>query len=199
MNINTKSKSPPDPVDLDLAVLEKLNSESRAFIESNDPAAIAALKTKVQLYQIALDNIAQGVCFFNGQQQLSLSNRRYAEMYHLKPEDISLGMTLREIIELRTTVGTNPAVSTEDYLSESTVINQTSELSTRNAKLADGREIAMWNQHMPDGGYVTTHDDITDGKNKSTSLQTLIDLLPDFLWVKDINSTFFLVNEATSE
>ncbi|HEY5364151.1 MAG TPA: EAL domain-containing protein [Aestuariivirga sp.] len=197
MYINSKPKKHPNPKDLDLEVLQKLHAESLAFIEGNEQDTVASLKAEVLRYQTVLENITQGVCFYNGAQQLMLCNSLYAEMYHLKPEDIPLGITLREVVERRAAVGTNPAMGIEDYLSESTVINQTSAPATRTTKLADGREIAMWNQHMPDGGWVSTHDDITEGKKNSTSLQTLIDWVPEILFVKDTESRFLVANEAT--
>ena len=198
MYINTKPKKRPDPKDLDLEVLQKLHAESLAFIQGNEQDDVASLQAEVQRYQTILDNITQGVCFYNGAQQLVLCNRLYAEMYHLKLEDIPVGTTLREVIERRTAVGTNPAMGIEDYLSESTVINQTLAPVTRTTKLADGREIAMRNQHMPDGGWVTTHEDITENNLTSTSLQTLIDWVPDLLFVKDLESRFLVANEATA-
>jgi len=198
MYINSKPKKHPDPKDLDLEVLQKLHAESLAFIEGNEQDTVASLKAELEKFQTILDNIAQGVCFFNADQRLILSNRRYAEIYHLRPQDISPGMSLREIVARRTAVGTGPAVGAEDYLSEATVLNQSTGRKTRIAKLLDGREIAMWNQHMPEGGWVTTHDDITENNLTSTSLQTLIDWVPDLLFVKDRESRFLVANEATA-
>ena len=57
---------------------------------------------------------------------------------------------------------------------------------------------------MPDGGWVTTHEDITELKathavaNERISLQALIDWLPDNLWVKDVDSRFVISNQATA-
>jgi PAS fold len=198
MYINSKPKKRPSPKDLDLEVLQKLHAESLAFIQGNEPDAVTSLKAELENFWTVLDNIAQGVCFFNADQRLILSNRRYAEIYHLRPQDISPGMSLREIVARRTAVGTGPAVGAEDYLSEGIVINQNSDPTTRTAKLLDGREIAMWNQPMPDGGWVTTHDDISENKLTSTSLQTLIDWVPDLLFVKDLESRFLVANEATA-
>jgi diguanylate cyclase (GGDEF)-like protein/PAS domain S-box-containing protein len=198
MASNTKSSSPIDPAHFELTALQKLSAESLAFLKDKDSEAMAALRNEVACYQMVLDNIAQGVCFFNAEQKLILSNHRYAEIYKLRSEDIPPGTTLREIIERRAAVGTNPAVGVEDYLSEAKVVNQTYEPTTRTAKLVDGREIVMWNQRMPNGGWVSTHEDITEGKNKSTSLQTLIDWVPDLLFVKDLDSRFLVANEATA-
>ncbi len=57
---------------------------------------------------------------------------------------------------------------------------------------------------MPDGGWVTTHEDITELKatravaNERLSLQALIDCLPDSLWVKDVDSRFVIANKTTA-
>ncbi|MEO9168076.1 MAG: PAS-domain containing protein, partial [Aestuariivirga sp.] len=198
MYVSSKPKKPPKPKDLGLEVLQKLHAESLAFIEGNAPEVAVEPSTDIQRYQTVLENISEGVCYFNGKQQLVLCNTRYAEMYNLKPQDIPIGTTLRDIVARRLAVGTGPAVGIEDYLSESTVVNQTSAPSSKTTKLADGREIAIRNQHMPDGGWVSTHDDITEGKKQSTSLQTLIDWVPEILFVKDRDSRFLVANEATA-
>jgi len=58
---------------------------------------------------------------------------------------------------------------------------------------------------MPDGGWVTTHEDITELKathavaNERISLQALIDWLPDNLWVKDVDGRFVISNQATGD
>ncbi len=55
---------------------------------------------------------------------------------------------------------------------------------------------------MPDGGWVATHDDISQLKprravvNELISLQALIDFVPDYLWVKDTESRFLVANKA---
>lgn len=197
MSERTKSRNHNHTEKSDLAALQKLNAESRVFLEESD-AATVELRNEVACFRTVFDNISQGVCFFDAEQKLILGNRRYAEIYKLRTEEIPPGTTLRQIIERRALVGTNPSVSINDYLSEAKVVNQTFEPTTRTAKLVDGREIVMWNQHMPNGGWVSTHEDITEGKNRSTSLQTLIDWVPDLLFVKDIESRFLVANEATA-
>ena len=57
---------------------------------------------------------------------------------------------------------------------------------------------------MAGGGWVSTHEDVTDRKasraaaKKRQSLQALIDRLPDNLWVKDVNSRFVIANQITA-
>ena len=116
-------------------------------------------------------------------------------------EDLIPGTTLREIVQRRLAVGTSP-MSVEDYLAWRTSINSGTEASNSIVELEDGRTIRIVHQPMPDGGWVATHEDITELKtkhalaNERISLQTLIDWVPEYLWVKDTKSRFVLVNKA---
>ncbi len=71
-------------------------------------------------------------------------------------------------------------------------------------ELKDGRTIHIFHQPMPDGGWVATHEDITELKakramaNERISLQALIDWMPDSLWVKDAKSRFIIANKTTA-
>ncbi len=74
-------------------------SESHEVVERDLRARIATLEAQAQRYQTAIDNISQGICFFDGEGRLILCNRRYAEIYRLAPEQVRPGATLREIVE----------------------------------------------------------------------------------------------------
>jgi PAS domain-containing protein len=98
-----------------IAALARAASESREVVERSLRAEIATLEAQSLRYQTAIDAIAQGLGFFDGEDRLILSNRRYAEIYRLAPEQVRPGMTLREIVELRVAAGTSP-IAAEDYL-----------------------------------------------------------------------------------
>ena len=164
---------------------------------------IAELHAQVRRYQTAFDSIAQGVCLFDGEARLILCNRRYAEIYRLAPGQLRPGTTLREIAERRVAVGTSP-METDDFLSWRAEGNSSTKPSDWNFALRDGRTIQVHHQPMPDGGWVSTHEDITErhddsaAANERISLQTLIDWVPDNLWVKDAESRFVIANKATA-
>ncbi len=71
-------------------------------------------------------------------------------------------------------------------------------------KLSDGRTIAVRRQALPGGGWISTHEDVTElrdqraGFDERVSLQTLIDCLHDNLWVKDVESRFVICNKVTA-
>lgn len=184
-----------------LETLAKLHADSRDFLERDQQATIAELKAQALRYETAIDKISQGVCFFDGEGRLILGNRRYAEIYGLKIEDVPPGTSLREISERRARVGTCP-MEVKDYLAWSDRVNSTPDAKNLTIELKDGRTIHIFHQPMPDGGWVATHEDITELKakraaaNERLSLQALIDFVPDYLWVKDTESRFIVVNKA---
>ncbi len=101
----------------------------------------------------------------------------------------------------RRAIGTS-SMDTEDYLNMCATINSSAQPRIWSATLEDGRTIRVHHQPMPDGGWVSTHDDITELEasrlvaNERISLQALVDWVPDYLWVKDCNSRFVVVNKA---
>jgi diguanylate cyclase (GGDEF)-like protein len=123
-----------------------------------------ALLAQVLRYETTVDKIAHGVCFFDGARRLMLCNRHYAEIYGLAPEDISIGMTLREVAERRVAAGTCPAMTLEDYLAWCDRVNSGGVSNSWSAELRDGRTILIHHQPLEDGGWVATHEDITERK-----------------------------------
>lgn len=170
--------------------------------ERDTLSVLPTLMTQMLRYQTAIDNISQGVCFFDGEHRLVLSNARYAEIYRLDPERLEPGLTLREIIELRFGSGTCPTESVDEYHNLCILPEVAERGHTRNAELRDGRVIRICHQPMADGGWVATHEDISDKianvalVNERLSLQHLIDTVPDYLWVKDLESRFVIANKA---
>jgi PAS domain-containing protein len=83
---------------------------------SQDPTALLVLAQMQQLrFEIALENMIEGLCFFDGAQRLILSNRRYAELYGLLPDQVRPGVTLREIIAMRFAAGSCPRMTEQEY------------------------------------------------------------------------------------
>ena len=166
-------------------------------------ARVAELETEVQRYRSAFNAISQGVAFFDPEQRLMLANRRYAEIYRLSPDQLRPGATLREIVELRAAEGTCP-MGVDDYLAYIAAISAKGQARDWSVMLRDGRTIRAHYHPTPDGGSVATHDDITESQERRllieerVSLQSLIDVVPDNLWVKDAESRFVVANRATA-
>jgi diguanylate cyclase (GGDEF)-like protein/PAS domain S-box-containing protein len=188
-----------DPVNV--AALARTAAEAHETIADAERAVIAGLQKEIQRHTLAIEHISEGVSYFSADQRLILCNARYAEIYRLDPKDIRPGMTLREIVELRVVAGTSPK-ETEDYLAQHSANKAGTAPDTRTATLSDGRRIEMRHHRLPGGGWISTHEDVTEASrtvaNERITLQTLIDWVPDNIWVKDANSCFVIANQATA-
>ncbi|MGX7872324.1 EAL domain-containing protein [Mesorhizobium sp. ORM6] len=184
-----------------LAALAKLATVSYEMLETELRARITALEDQVLRFETAIDNISQGISFFDADERLILCNRRYAEIYRIAPDELRSGMMLSDIVERRLAAGTS-VMPRDAYLAMARSVNSGSMSKLWNGKLGDGRTIQVCHQPMPDGGWVATHEDITElSANRQVaderiSLQALIDWVPDYLWVKDTESRFLVVNRA---
>jgi diguanylate cyclase len=135
--------------------------------------------TQKQLAQLnmqfatTLEKIGQGVCFFDADQRLILSNRRYAEVYGLPPEMIKPGMTLSEITELRYAVGACPVVPHDEYLAWCDAINSKSSPQDWSVELKSGKVIRVHHERTSDGGWVSTHEDVTQHRDAERQIAHL--------------------------
>ena len=71
---------------------------------------------------------------------------------------------MREIAERRVAVGACPAMGLEDYLAWCEAVNLGGAPNNWSAELRDGRTILIHHQPLEDGGWVATHEDVTERK-----------------------------------
>jgi len=125
-------------------------------------AVISGRKVGAMATQLdaALNNMAQGLCMFDAQQRIVICNEHYAEMYHLTAGEVQPGTSLRRLIELRIAkglyAGSDPDAYMRDRLMPVTAASNTVQ------QLSDGRAIAIARRPMLGGGWVTTHQDVTE-------------------------------------
>ncbi len=200
-NPNVKADKTRDEVDL--AALANLATLSTEFLEGSLQARIASLEAQAQRYEAAIESIAQGVCFFDGSERLTQCNRRYREIYRLAPDQARPGATLQEILQYCSAAGTSEATETDHLAAVRSVISNATP-KTWTVGLEDGRTIQVRHRPTPDGGWVEMHEDVTvvrstrDAVKEHMSLQALIDWVPDYLWVKDVEGRFIIVNKAVA-
>jgi diguanylate cyclase (GGDEF)-like protein/PAS domain S-box-containing protein len=134
--------------------------------------AIAAyrdtLQTQNTRFDAALNNMPHGLAMFDGEQRLVVSNRRYAAMYGLSHAQVAPGTSLRRIVEQRIANGVFSGQSAEEYLHERTA--PVAEATIQIQELNDGRSIVVSRQPMAGGGWVTTHEDITERRRAETQI-----------------------------
>jgi diguanylate cyclase (GGDEF)-like protein len=127
--------------------------------------AISAFRGTLEQQNLRLDtalrNMSQGLCMFDHEQRVVVCNDRYASMYGLEPDMIKSGTPLREIIQQRIANGVYYAGSSAEAYIRERIASVTS-ATDKVYELTDGRFIAVSRRPMSGGGWVTTHDDITE-------------------------------------
>ena len=116
---------------------------------------------KVRRLTDALDHMSQGLCMFDASGRIAVCNRPFLRMYKLSPEVVKPGCTLRELIEHRRQTGLftgDPDQYCKEILDGVAAGNITKWI----VSASDGRTIHAINAPMPDGGWVSTHEDITE-------------------------------------
>jgi PAS domain S-box-containing protein len=112
------------------------------------------------LLNTVLSNMPQGVLMFDTDARLVFCNQRYIEMYGLSPDVVVPGCSLRQLLEHRKSVGAF-AGDPEDYVAE--LLEDIAQGQTCNtvAKAA-GRVFSIVHTPIAGGGWIATHEDITD-------------------------------------
>ena len=134
--------------------------------------AIAAYRDKLVTqnlrFDAALNNMPHGLAMFDGAERLVVSNRRYAEMYSMAADELRPGTPLHAIIDRRIAQGIYAGPRPEEYMREH--LGPATTASIRIQELSDGRSIVIARQPMADGGWVITHEDITERRRAETQI-----------------------------
>ena len=121
----------------------------------------AEISKQVERLEAALTNMTQGLCMFDHEQRVIVSNRRYAETYGIAPECIRPGTSMREVLEARVKAGSYYG-SPDTYVDRRLNAYSVAEPSDTYVELANGRTVHSVRRPMSDGGWLATHDDVTE-------------------------------------
>ena len=120
----------------------------------------AANSAREDLRDAALSYMIQGLCMFDGPGRLVFWNKRFAEMYRLEGR-LRIGFSLRDILRERVAVGTL-AEDPDEFARRAVAAAKAGKTFKHVFELSDGRKIAVNNEPRPSGGWVSTHEDITE-------------------------------------
>ena len=121
-----------------------------------------------QQIRTTIDSMAQGLCMFDASERLVVYNAQYHEMYGLAASEVNPGSTLVEVLEKRVAKGTfnrEPHQYRKEFLA---AIGQGRTIH-HEVKSSAGRLLLVTNHPMKGGGWIGTHEDITERRN--TELQ----------------------------
>jgi diguanylate cyclase (GGDEF)-like protein len=119
------------------------------------------LTLEKQRLDIAINNMTQGLQLYDSSERLIICNRRYLEMYGLSPDVVKPGISFRDLIAHRKKTGSFKGHA--DEFCTAVLGNVARGKVTHSiVETADERSILVANQPLQSGGWVTTHEDVTE-------------------------------------
>ena len=156
----------------------------------------ASLEQTNLRFNTSLENMSHGLVMFDASGRLVICNDRYRAMYDLPPGVALPGSAVVDVLKFRKARGTfsgDPEAFVRDLLAAIA----TGQATSLEVETGDGRTILIRNQPMSGGGWVATHEDVTETKRQEASFRLLFDSNPVPMWVFDRESLQFLaVNDA---
>jgi methyl-accepting chemotaxis protein len=154
-----------------------LNAVLAAVVAQFAMSLIGAALTRHQSLEIeqmrtAMDSMAQGLCMFDASERLVVCNAQYYEMYELTPDDVKPGSTLSEVLAKRVAKGTfsrDPQEYRKEFLT-AVGLGRTIE---HEVKSKGGRLLLVKNHPRKGGGWIGTHEDITERRQAQQQRATV--------------------------
>ena len=160
-----------------------------------------ALRREQLALDTALNNMSHGLCVFDAAGVLQLFNTRYLEVFKIPRGLVKTGCTLRAL--LANLEGAGIISGDQDKYAAELIAAMAAGQSTQFHKaLDDGRTVLITNRPLPGGGWVGTHEDITDRvraerrvQEANAYLHDVIEALPAGLILYDHEDRFVLCNK----
>ena len=221
MQAETQLGADDRPPETPLGRLGRALYDARAVVIREQDALIDDLAAQTHRFRTVIRLVNDGVAFFDDDGQLIVANQRYAEIYELGPEATRPGAAAPDPIQrlFREDGGVASRCPSQEQATCAWTrrpfgeCEADAEISCAQGDLpcfkkqtvdfGDGRFVEVQLAQVS-GGWVSTHRDITALRQRAAlaservSLQTLIDLVPDNLWLKDAESRFVIANDATA-
>jgi diguanylate cyclase (GGDEF)-like protein len=154
----------------DITGREELNARLKRQYELGKEQE-EALRIRNFQFDTAINNMSQGLCFFDSDHRLIVANDRFVTMYDIPPGRVGPGTPLTEIVDLRFAAGSFPAMSRDEYLHWRTNVAVSNEAKDSVVELMNGRTFKIRHRPMIGGGWVATHEDITEQRQSEVKIE----------------------------
>lgn len=122
---------------------------------------IRHLNVRIGHFSSAVDHMSQGLCMFDASGRILVCNRQYLSMYNLSSAVVKPGCTLRTLLHHRKETGLL-TIDPDQYCRDIMAGIAAGNTSKWVVEASDGRKVHSINEPMPGGGWVSTHEDVTE-------------------------------------
>ncbi|MBV8525162.1 MAG: EAL domain-containing protein [Acetobacteraceae bacterium] len=121
-------------------------------------------------FDAALSNMSHGLCLFDAQERLQVINNQFCDLYKIPPDHAKLGMTMRELVQASLIAGNHPGRSLDEVYAKRRQLVDGRKRAVQIRDLAGGRVIVTRHEPLPGGGWVSTHEDITEQRRQEAQI-----------------------------
>jgi diguanylate cyclase (GGDEF)-like protein len=129
------------------------------------------LALEKQRLDTAMNNMVQGLIMFDSAERMVVCNDLYVGMYGLSREIVKPGCSLLELLRYRAEIGNLLHHDPEQYRAELVAALALGKVTTSIFETAEGREVLVTNSPMTTGGWVATHQDITERRRAEAKIE----------------------------
>jgi diguanylate cyclase (GGDEF)-like protein len=131
------------------------------------------LRQQASLFATALDAMADGFSMFDARGRLIVCNKQFLEIYRLPPQCARRGTSFRHILKCRVAANTHEGDNPEEYIRTRLALIGGEHSIKSDVRLNTGQVIAVTHEPMEDGGWVSTHCDVTELHSAESELTHL--------------------------
>jgi diguanylate cyclase (GGDEF)-like protein len=131
------------------------------------------LRRQQQRLRVILDNLAHGLSLYDRHGKLVVCNQQFLDIYRLPPECGKRGASFRQILRARVAANTHVGNNPDAYVGERMALVPARRPAGGINRLNSGQVISVTHQPIADGGWVSTHKDITELYNVQAELSHL--------------------------
>lgn len=118
----------------------------------------------------ALENMSQGLCLYDKSARLQVVNRRFCEIFNLKPGCVVPGMTFEQVLSASIAAGNHGQQTVLDLLAERERLLTNRHAGSYLQQLNDGRIISVAHRATADGGWLMTCEDVTEQRRAESQI-----------------------------
>ncbi len=128
------------------------------------------LRFSRQLLQATMENVAQGIAVADADLRIVAWNRRYLEMFDVPEGTVYVGCPVADLIRWNARRGAFGDTDPEQQVAKRLAHMKAGTAYVVQRTRRDGRVYEIRGQPLPDGGYVTTYNDISEFKRSEQAL-----------------------------
>ena len=143
------------------ALFHDRNGLTRKLEEAAEFRRLAdELKRQIEITTAAFDNMAHGLSMYDAQGRLVIWNRRYEQLFGMAECFLTAGMRTDEVQRHQIESGIVSGSAVDGYMHERS--RQPAGTTNYEARLLNDRIVSVQRRSLENGGWIVTHQDVTE-------------------------------------